>query len=181
MVVDASSDYTVNELRLALKKMDNSRILIITPAGISLPVDIAGTMVLKRPDISSNEPEDFLAALRDWLAQAEQLYAPTLTDEPTRLLQAGEYRASVIAAVTLLEATLRERYKTQTSASYSRPMQLREMVERAQAEGLLNNVSTPNIMGWLRIRNEAVHTNQPVTRAQATEIVRGITQLVQRP
>jgi hypothetical protein len=60
-------------------------------------------------------------------------------------------------------------------------MQLREMVERAQAEGLLNNVSTPNIMGWLRIRNEAVHTNQPVTRAQATEIVRGITQLVQRP
>ena len=55
------------------------------------------------------------------------------------------------------------------------------MVERAQAEGLLNNVSTPNIMGWLRIRNEAVHTNQPVTRAQATEIVRGITQLVQRP
>ena len=181
MVVDASSDYTVNELRLALKKMDNSRILIITPAGISLPVDIAGTMVLKRPDISSNEPEDFLAALREWLAQAEQLYAPTLTDEPTRLLQAGEYRASVIAAVTLLEATLRERYKTQTSASYSRPMQLREMVERAQAEGLLNNVSTPNIMGWLRIRNEAVHTNQPVTRAQATEIVRGITQLVQRP
>ena len=55
MVVDASSNYTVNELRLALKKMDNSRILIITTAGISLPVDIAGTRVLKRPDTSSNE------------------------------------------------------------------------------------------------------------------------------
>ncbi|AXC13994.1 hypothetical protein ACPOL_4726 [Acidisarcina polymorpha] len=42
----------------------------------------------KAPDISSSEPENFLAALRDWLAQAEQLYAPTLTDEPTRLFQA---------------------------------------------------------------------------------------------
>ena len=180
MVVDASSDYTVNELRLALKKMDSSRILIITPTDISLPVDIAGTIVLQRPDIASNEPEDFLASFRQWLARAEQLYAPTLSDEPTRLLQAGEFRAAVIAAVTLLESTLRDRYKTQASSSYSRPMQLREMLERAQADGLLGHVPLPTVMGWLRIRNEAVHMNQPVTRTQASEIVHGIAQIVPR-
>jgi hypothetical protein len=32
-------------------------------------------------------------------------------DEPNRLLEAGEYRAAVIAAITLLETSLRDRLK----------------------------------------------------------------------
>jgi hypothetical protein len=138
-------------------------------------------MVLQRPDIASNEPEDFLASFRQWLARVEQIYAPTLTDEPTRLLQAGEFRAAVIAAVTPLESTRRDRYQTHTVPSYSRPMQLREMLERAQADVLLGNVPPPTIMGWLRIRYETVHANQQVSRAQATEIVFGIAEIGPRP
>jgi SIR2-like protein len=179
MVVDTSSDYTLQELRLALKQMASSRILIVTPAGVSLPIDIAEATVLPRPDIASADPEDFLNRLGTWLSTAEQEYAPTLTDEPNRLLQAGEYRAAVIAAITLLESTLRERYK-QTSASYSRPTPLKTLLEMAQEDGRLGNIPIETAQGWLAIRNQAVHTDRQVARAEATQIVRGVSQIISR-
>ena len=38
--IDVSTEFTVSELRLALKRMDSTRILIITQVGASLPVDV---------------------------------------------------------------------------------------------------------------------------------------------
>jgi hypothetical protein len=46
MVVDASSDYTINELRLALRQMEPDRILVINPAGAGAPIEISGTTVM---------------------------------------------------------------------------------------------------------------------------------------
>jgi hypothetical protein len=161
--------------------MHFSRILIVTPSGIGLPVDIAGATVLQRPaDIASADPEDFLDRLRTWLSTAEQEYAPTLTDEPNRLLQAGEYRAAVIAAITLLESTLTDRYK-KAALSFSRPTPLRALLEMAQAEGWLGNIPFRTVQGWLAIRNQTVHTDRPVSRPEATEIVRGVSQIISRP
>jgi len=177
MVVDASSDYTVQELRLALRQMELSRILIVTPAGVSPPVDIARATVLQRPDIASADPEDFLDSLRAWLSTAEEEYAPTLTDEPNRLLRAGEYRAAVTAAITLLETTLRANFK-QAAASYSRSTPLKAVLEMAQEQGRLGNIPFHTVQGWLAIRNQAVHTDRPVSRAEATEIVRGVSEII---
>jgi len=178
MVVDASSEYTVNELRLGLKRMSPSRILIVTPDAINLPLDVAQTRVVRRPDIaSSDDPEDFLASLRDWLVSAEQEYAPTLTDEPDRLLKAGEYRAAVIAAITLLESSLRERFSRQ-ALSLSRPSMLRSMLDTAQQAGIFRNVPIEVIHKWLRIRNEVVHTNRSVSRTEAAQIVKGVSEII---
>jgi hypothetical protein len=180
MIVDVSSEYTAHELQLALKRMNPSRILIVTLDGLNLPIDIWQSRVLQRPDVASSYPEEFLGRLREWLATAEQEYAPTLSDEPNRLLRAGEYRAAVIAAITLLESTLRERFKNQAS-SISRPLQLRDMLEMAQREGMLGDARIDTFLKWLRVRNEAVHTHQTVSRAQATEIVTGVTEIIPHP
>ena len=159
--------------------MDSTRILIITQVGASLPVDVRGIKVVPRPDITSSEPEDFLNELRDWLSTAEQLYSATLTDKPDRLLRALEYRAAVIAAITLMESSLRERLGAQ-KASLGGTRTLRTLLETAGKEGLLDNTPLERILTWLRIRNEAVHTDRPVSRSEATEIVRGVSRIVQR-
>jgi hypothetical protein len=104
---------------------------------------------------------------------------PTLTDEPNRLLRAGEYRAAVIAAITLLESTFREHYK-QATASFSRPTPLKALLETAQGQGWLGDIPLHTVQGWLAIRNQAVHTNRPVSRQQATDIVRGVSQIISR-
>jgi hypothetical protein len=179
MVVDASSDNTVQELRLALKQMGSSRILIVTPAGVNLPIDIAGAAALQRPDVASADSEDFLDHLRTWLFTAQQEYAPTLTDEPIRLLRSGEYRAAVTSAITLLESTLRARFK-QNAALYSRPAPLKALLEMAQQQGALGNIPFHTIQGWLAIRNQVVHTDRPVSRAEATGIVRGVSGIIPR-
>jgi hypothetical protein len=179
MVVDASTEFTVSELRLAIKRLDSSRILIVTPAGASLPLDVARIKVLPRPDITSSEPEDFLDELRKWLAIAEQEHATVLTDEPNRLLLAREYRAAVIAAITLLESALRERLGAQKSV-LGRPLSLRALLELTQTEGLLDNTGLERILTWLRIRNEVVHSDRAVSRSEAAEIVRGVSRIVQR-
>jgi hypothetical protein len=178
IVVDASTEFTVSELRLALKRMDPSRILVITQVGASLPLNLRGIRVVPRPDITSSEPEDFLNELRQWLSTAEREYSPTLTDEPNRLLLAREYRAAVIAAITLLESSLRERLGTQRALQG--PRNLRALLEMAQEEGLLGDTPLEKILGWLRIRNEAVHSDRPVSRSEATEIARGVSRIVQK-
>lgn len=178
IVVDASTEFTLSELRLALKRVDSSRILTIIPVGASLPLDIREFRVLVRPETTSSEPEGFLDQVREWLMVAAQGYNPTLTGEPNRLLQIGEYRASVIAAITLLESWLRGKLG-ESKISRRGPSNLKPMLEFAQEEGLLGNNSLNEIQNWLRVRNEVVHSPRSVSRAEATQIVRGVSGIVE--
>lgn len=177
-VVDASTQYTLTELQLALKKIDPSRILIVTERkNQQLPIDLPKVHRLTRPDVSSADPVDFLEGLRSWLNDAAERFESTSMSEPHRLLSAGEYRAAVISSITLLESNWRKWLDIPSSSS-TRPMSMRNMLDLAHHQQLLGNYDVKTILEWLKIRNEVVHSDRKVTQKIAEEIVNGVLDIV---
>lgn len=142
VIVDASTHSTVVEQRMALDKLDHSRILTIVPERAQPAHDYYPTRdsrLLVRPDIAVVDAEEFLSQIQDWLMEAAQRFRHVLFDEPSRLLKAGEYRAAVIAAITLLESALRQRQDVPTLRS-SRAVTFRQLLHNAQTNGGLGNI-----------------------------------------
>jgi SIR2-like domain len=179
-VVDASTQNTLVELRLALRTtLEPSRILVIVRSKANLPIDLPDLRVLVRPDVSSADPDDFLSQVEEWFAAAAERYRPTLLEEPSRLLEAREYRAAIIAAISLLETTLRQRLDVPKTLLGKRSTTLTMLLDDAQVQGLLGDVPSRKILEWLRIRNQVVHSDLTVHKATAEEIVKGVLQIVQ--
>ena len=109
VVVDASSPFTLSEIRMVLSSRDPSRLIVITEDPGRLPLDLQQNRILRRPDIMTVNQEPFLDELRLIFNSAAEQQAPTLEDEPIRLFDVGEYRSAVISAITLLESVLVER------------------------------------------------------------------------
>lgn len=177
VVVDASTQTTMSEYRMALSRLGATRVLVITGIADPMPSDHQGILVLRRPDVREVDPTDFLEALRKWLVQANERYSGSLNDEPMRLLRAREYRAAVISAITLLEANLRERLGSQKDPS-RRGTTLRHLLEDAHAQGILGNMNFKTVFEWLYVRNEVVHTSRHITKTEAERIVNGVTSIV---
>lgn len=176
-VVDVSTQNTLAELQLATRNIDPSQILVILEQKTQIPIDIAKYRIITRPDVSNADPEHFLETIREWLSIAAEKSAPTLTSEPRRLLNAGEYRAAVISAITLLESNLRKWLDIQSTSS-RRAISLREMLEQAQNQGLLGKYEVQTILNWLKIRNQVVHSDHGITKNTAEEIVKGVLDIV---
>lgn len=179
VIVDASTQYTLAELRLAARRIESSRILVVAEAASRLPSDLSNVLMLTRPDVLSADPEAFLARVRKWLESAAERFQPELVHEPTRLLQAGEHRAAVITAISLLEGDLRRRLDLPRTPSSS-GIGLRALLEHAQAQGLLGNLAVKSILEWLKVRNEVVHHQRAVSRVKAEQIVSGVNSIIQK-
>ena len=98
--------------------------------------------------------------------------------EPERLLEAKEYRAAVISAMTLLEAKLRDRLNKSPWPETRNPLAMRSLLKLAVDQHVLDPAQHGQLEHWMRLRNEVVHSSKDVTRAQAVDIVRGVLQLV---
>jgi hypothetical protein len=178
-VADISSPNTLFELGIATRKIDPQRILVITETVQDIPLDLSSTQVLKRPDITFADPDKFISELEQWFSKAAERYAPSLGAEPARLLTAGEYRVAIIAAISLLENTLRQ-YLDVPSIRFGRGINLRQMLEVAQRQELLGNTSAKTVLLWLQTRNQIVHTGKIVTKQVAEQIVRGVLDIIKR-
>jgi hypothetical protein len=177
MVVDITSEYTRAEYHLAVQQIDPSRILLISPSDSQLGLEISKDLHLLRPDIISEDPEQFLSGVQEWFRLAAERYRPLLFAEPIRLFTEGEYRAAVIAAISLLENILRQRVDSRVPSP--RMVSLRDLLENANNQGLLGNTRVDSIMGWLKVRNEVVHGTKAVTKAQSEQIVYGVQTVLQ--
>lgn len=180
VVVDASSQTTFSELKLALSRLDPSRILVISGENDQRPSERLGLLTIQRPDVREVGPTEFLDRLARWFFEATEKYSVSLKDEPSRLLRAKEYRAAVISAITLLEASLRERLGNQMTPS-RRVNSLRHLLEDAHAEGILGGVQVKTVFEWVYIRNEVVHTSRNVSKSEAEKIVVGVSSIVRMP
>lgn len=176
-VVDASSPYTLFELGMARARMNASRILVVAPSPGELPVDLKEVQALLRPDVAATESEEFALAVDRWFAAAADRFAPRLAEEPRRLLRAKEYRAAVIASISLLEEFLRERLDMANSVSVRR-VTLPALIEIAQRQGILGEVPGRQIVEWLGVRNQVVHSQRSVPKSTAESIVKGVLQIV---
>jgi len=176
VVVDVSSDFTLAEVRMAMARNEPNRVIIIVEEGSQLPIDIERFRVVNRPDITSVEIAPFLDALGEWLTQAAEELEPSFSHEPRRLLQAKEYRAAVIAAITYLETALRERLDMPQSIK-GRPISVREMLNIARDQEHLGKYEVKQILEWLRIRNSVVHGSAKVPAKTARQIVNGVSEI----
>jgi hypothetical protein len=52
-------------------------------------------------------------------------------------------------------------------------MSMQSLLTIAREQQLLTDPNAVKLDGWMRIRNEIVHSSKDVSRAQATEIVNG--------
>ena len=176
-VVDASSPNTLFELGMVRARVDASQILVVAPSPEEIPFDLREFRVLPRPDAAATESEEFLLAVDEWFAVAAKRLAPRLDEEPWRLLRAGENRAAVIASISLLEMFLRKRVGMPSDIP-ARRVPLRVLLHKAQGQGILGEVPDRKIIEWLRVRNEAVHSQRTVSKSAAEPIVKGVLQIV---
>lgn len=175
LVVDASMPDTLFEMGIAQVQLGWERILVIGPIMGPLPFDfdIGKSHVIVQPNMTTAYPKEFLLQVEQWFAAAAERFRPMLFDEPMRLLHIKEYRAALIAAISLLEDVLRHSLKMPSTVP-SRKTTLISMLEDAHRQGLLGDVPVARVLDWLRTRNMVVHSQVPVQKSTAEEIVNGV-------
>jgi SIR2-like domain len=186
MVVDATSPYTQFEFSLAISRAQegstrlNRRPVRIIPVVTELAqLQGAGQNIraITRPLVLSDDNEfvgklgQALEAIAEEMGLAQQRY------EPRRLLEAKEYRAAVIAAMTLLESTLRQRLNKPSLEAVRRPMSMRQLLEAAAKEGITQDYYQDALV-WAKLRNDAVHTGRRVSRQEAQTVVEGVERII---
>jgi hypothetical protein len=184
MVVELNSSWTRAELAMAIARNKQTdagrlnrnpiRLILVAEQGEPLPSLVREFLVTFRPSLLSDESDGFLQQLRLIFLNLAQEVGLLRGNEPQRLLTQREYRAAIIAAMTNLEATLRQRLEKEQWTDVRRPMALRALVEKAIAASVIPPDSRETVFGWMKLRNEAVHTSKPVTRAEAKTVVEGV-------
>jgi hypothetical protein len=190
VVVEPTTPGTQSEMYIALSRLrgaDNIsrrrgapfRLIIVREAGAQVTSDMAGIEVLLRSSDWLDEPEPFVSALVQRLQLAVPNGEQSRGDEALRLLDAGEDNAAIIAAMSHLEATLRQRLDKQPWDEVGRPMTLRSLVDRALEAGLIQNEGRAFVADWIPLRNRIVHTGTRASRNEATLVVEGVRRILQ--
>ena len=187
MVVELSSAWTIAELRMAIARLKSRPVepprkrfeLIVVATNLQqVPPEAVEFPIILREEPWLAEPDAFVAQLvarlRESAPQGEVLRGV----EARRLLEAREYRAAVIAAMTHLEATLRDRLDKRPWPDVRRPMSLRSLIDHAAEQNIISHAARQNIDEWARTRNSAVHSTQPISMRDAREIVDGVERLL---
>ena len=186
VVIDVSSNLAAAKARIAVARArmavarneaETDKLLVIMEEGAAVPFNDKNVNVLMRPALASVEVQDFLTTLRDFLQRKAKELEPRFSHEARRLLSAREYRAAVISAITHLETTLREQLDVQSDRSRKRAP-VRQMLNIASSRGFLGRFEVNQILHWLQIRNEIVHSNLAVSRQMARKIVQGVEDII---
>lgn len=188
MVVEFGSSWTLAEYRMAVARIKEKQPdgaqrkglrLIVIATKDELPLPIAEEFrLIVRSNVFTDDPEPFVEELAGALRGLADEVGVKRQAEPERLLEAKEYRAAVISAMTLLESRLRERLNKDPWPETRNPLSMRSLLRRAMDQQLLEAAQFEQLENWMRLRNEVVHSSKDVARAQATDVVSGVLQIV---
>lgn len=185
IVVDPSSRNTQLELGLAISRAQETEVrpnrrrleIIVVTEFAQIPIaPIELWHFVERPAVLS-EDSTFVGEVARHLQRLGDEMGFVQRLEPRRLLDAKEYRAAVISAMTLLETDLRQRLNKVPRDTVRRPMSMRQLLGLAREQGLVDLVERDS-SEWMKLRNDAVHTGRPVTRNEAKLVVEGIERIV---
>ncbi len=183
MDVSGSNRNVLLELGMAANRINDKRkILLIKDKDDVIPIDIAGVMFIERPNNLFTNYEEFYLQIESWFRDFAGDYSEYFANEPARLMSKNEYRAAVVASITLLEQTLRNKIViTDTKFSY-RAVPLFQMVKIALEQQLINNNEYKSIRETLDIRNTIVHAvkDYHITKDRAKRMVDTINKIVKR-
>lgn len=172
-VVDVTTQNTILELGMLMGMSRPLQTLVVVEEGAILPSDLSNKIVAQRAKGPIADQPALLRSFEEWFRGVAADIEPQLAEEPLRLLSVREYRAAVISAITHLESLLRtglEKEEKLPGRAYS----LGPLAEFAAIRKLLTATEYQRIRDWMRIRNMAVHSQENVGRAKATEIVHGV-------
>lgn len=191
MVVELTSSWTMAEYRMAIARIRNAppdsgrrkllQLIVVLTDDEQAPPSARDLPTIRRPNVITEDPEGFIAQLGEVLRRLSAQLGVERQAEPQRLLQAKEYRAAVISAMTLLEAKLRNRLDKTPWPQTRRPMSLRSLVEVAMEREIISPQLKARLDAWMRLRNEVVHSAMTVTRVQAAVIVNGVMEWIDQP
>jgi len=173
----SSNKNTVYELKLALSRLDPSRVLIIVEDLDALPKDILRFRHITRGRQALLDPQPFLMEIETWLLSVFAIVESSLKEEPQRLLSLRAYRSAVISAFTLLESELRKQ-AAHTDTPEARYIPMSALLSIASKRGKLPENIQRKVREWSALRNAAVHTDQNISAAEARQVVTGILKLV---
>ncbi|MGE4289781.1 MAG: SIR2 family protein [Salinivirgaceae bacterium] len=180
IVVDIATQNTYFELGIALSNKDKkNRILIIKEEDSPLPADIQGYLYISRPSEVYQEPEYFVESISNWFREALEPLKNNYFEEPERLLAKKEYRAAVIASISLLENYIRERLSDYPNLVKSNKS-LYTLIQLAIEYQIISSDEMGHLKEWMYIRNNAVHTNSKVSYQEATKIVKGVKNILKQ-
>ena len=188
MVIEVSSDWTMAEFRMAIARLNASdkdqsqrkpfQLIVVVNEKDKEPVSVRSLRILRRPNVLSKGVEGFIAELGGALQAIAEATGVERQAEPRRLLDAREYRAAVIAAMTLFETKLRERFNKVPWPDARRPLSMRSLLDQAFEGQIVNRNMREKVDAWMRVRNEVVHSSKAISKALAVEIVNGILSLI---
>jgi hypothetical protein len=188
MIAELNSSWTIAEFRMAIARIKGDRVdaaqrkplrlIVVVPEGDQVPAIANEWPIIRRPANITDVGEEFVQGLIGSLKDIAADIGGQRGAEPQRLLAAREFRAAVISALSLLEAILRSRLNKAQWPQISRPLALRSIVDLAIAQGVIDQRVRPQLDSWMKTRNEVVHSARAVSKAQATEIVTGVTALL---
>jgi len=188
MVVELTSAWTLAEYRMALARIKGAEanlgqrkqlhLIVVVTDQEQVPASAKGFLVLTRPNKLTDDSDGFIADLNGILRRIAAETGIERQAEPKRLFDAKEYRAAVISAMTLLEATLRERLNKSPWPQVRRPMSMRSLIDHAVEQNIIQPVLRTQIDSWIRLRNEVVHSSIAIGKAQAREMIDGVLALL---
>lgn len=179
VVIDVSGKYSLYEASLAMQNRSPESVLIIADEKLSIPPHLASSHILRRPSDWIASPELLTYQFEDWFRKIAARRIEYQASEPERLLVAKEYRAAIIAAVSLLEVELVRHFESKRPIEF-RLQTIRALAQSAERVGLITLDERRRLDAIMRLRNEAVHRNVQVTREAASEAVRFIKSIVDR-
>ena len=186
MVVDATSPYTQFELGLAVSRSQEEptrrnrrplRIIPVVTEFVQLQGAAQNIQAIRRPQLLSDDNE-FVWQLAEALEAIAKEMGLAQRNEPRRLFEAKEYRAAVIAAMTLLESTLRQRLNKHPLEAVRRPMSMRQLLELAANKGIAPD-HYEDFLVWTNLRNAVVHGERRVSRQEAQAVVEGVERFIE--
>ena len=177
VVVDLASRFTRAEAARAFTRKAADSVCTVIEEGTPLPRGTEYRTIIHRPNLASVEVGPFIEQLENWLEAVTRELKPKLAQEMERLLDAKEYRAAVISAITSLETALRECVKMPGDGG-PRLASMRQLVQNAHEGQRLGGYQVRQVLDWLRVRNGVVHSQARVLPDRARTIVRGVDEIL---
>lgn len=179
VIVEITGRNVLYELGLAVSRHLPNSVLLISDETVPAGVFDAGIRVIRRPWDLNAAAELLGKSIARWLEENAAATAPADGEsEPERLLTAGQYRAALIAAISLLETSLSRRLDEWHASGRRSPMS--QVIDRAVRSGLIEEIESGQLNEAIRLRNAALHQNAHVTERQAREAVTAIMTIVRR-
>ena len=172
-LVDATSFSTNYELNIAVDALPPGSVMALIEPAQDKPANLRPQdPIFVFDDETRSEPKLLVDAVRRWLSDL-----PRTETRPRALLELGHPEAAIAAAFAGLEVALRQRLE---SIGTERSPSLLRLVLAATDRGIISSEEAERFRRWVRLRNVAVHTQDPIDQREVEDAVTDVEMLLTR-